>query len=407
MNIMLDQAAVRQKSRALSRLLAMHLPFALPAYLIRFSLGGFPTTLLELYLAALLVAFTIAYGKDGWRRAGRELGRWRMPVLLWAVSSFAAVFWSPDIFSGMGLWRAYVLEPLLIFFVLRVELREEKAREFFTRHLYFITIGIAAWAAVQFASGQGIPHPWNVSIADGRRATGPFPFPNAVALFVVPVGAYAAAVLSKRRDLFAGIALCASFLAVLLAKSDGGLIALSAAFAFTLLFTAKGRRIFGALLILAALVFAIHAPLRQKAVAEVTFKTWPGQVRLTIWEETWNMLRNHPVRGAGFAGYPTVFADFHKATYIEIFQYPHNIVLNTWSETGIFGLFAFAYVIWIWATWRSPEGKWNMPALAVLIALLVHGLVDVPYFKNDLAVLFWVLALLTTSPTIDVKTSRG
>jgi hypothetical protein len=35
-------------------------------------------------------------------------------------------------------------------------------------------------------------------------------------------------------------------------------------------------------------------------------------------------------------------------------------------------------------------------ALPVIIAILVHGLVDVPYFKNDLAVLFWMLIALTT-----------
>ena len=29
--------------------------------------------------------------------------------------------------------------------------------------------------------------------------------------------------------------------------------------------------------------------------------------------------------------------------------------------------------------------------MATMVALLVHGLVDVPYFKNDLSVLFWLI----------------
>ena len=29
-----------------------------------------------------------------------------------------------------------------------------------------------------------------------------------------------------------------------------------------------------------------------------------------------------------------------------------------------------------------------------MIAMLVYGLVDVPYFKNDLAVIFWTLLAL-------------
>ena len=35
--------------------------------------------------------------------------------------------------------------------------------------------------------------------------------------------------------------------------------------------------------------------------------------------------------------------------------------------------------------------KLSTVLMASMIALLVHGLVDVPYFKNDLAVLFWLL----------------
>ncbi len=29
-----------------------------------------------------------------------------------------------------------------------------------------------------------------------------------------------------------------------------------------------------------------------------------------------------------------------------------------------------------------------------MTALLIHGLVDVPYFKNDLAMLFWIIYAL-------------
>jgi uncharacterized ion transporter superfamily protein YfcC len=29
--------------------------------------------------------------------------------------------------------------------------------------------------------------------------------------------------------------------------------------------------------------------------------------------------------------------------------------------------------------------------MGAMVVIVVHGLVDVPYFKNDLAVLFWVM----------------
>jgi len=32
--------------------------------------------------------------------------------------------------------------------------------------------------------------------------------------------------------------------------------------------------------------------------------------------------------------------------------------------------------------------------LCAMVAIIVHGFVDVPYFKNDLAVIFWVLVAM-------------
>jgi hypothetical protein len=32
--------------------------------------------------------------------------------------------------------------------------------------------------------------------------------------------------------------------------------------------------------------------------------------------------------------------------------------------------------------------------LAAMTAILVHGLVDTPYFKNDLAMMFWLILII-------------
>jgi hypothetical protein len=56
-------------------------------------------------------------------------------------------------------------------------------------------------------------------------------------------------------------------------------------------------------------------------------------------------------------------------------------------------------VVVSWRGWRGGGGAdWRPVHLGVLlamVAILVHGLVDVPYFKNDLAFEFWLLAGLT------------
>ena len=111
------------------------------------------------------------------------------------------------------------------------------------------------------------------------------------------------------------------------------------------------------------------------------------------------MLKDHWFFGAGFGGYPTVFDPYHKKRFIEIFQYPHTLVFNFWSETGLLGLAAFTGVVVRWIkeclqVWRKQRATDAMIFFAPLVALLVHGLVDVPYFKNDLALQFWIFAFL-------------
>ena len=49
----------------------------------------------------------------------------------------------------------------------------------------------------------------------------------------------------------------------------------------------------------------------------------------------------------------------------------------------------------VWLLVLAFRQKDTLPVQAALVALIIHGLVDTPYFKNDLSVLFWVLIVLT------------
>jgi hypothetical protein len=86
---------------------------------------------------------------------------------------------------------------------------------------------------------------------------------------------------------------------------------------------------------------------------------------------------------------------------MEVFQYPHNILLNLWSEVGLLGIIAFSWILVRWIRFSAadhprPWGTLDV-AIPVIAALIVHGFVDVPYFKNDLAVAFWLFVIMTTA----------
>ncbi|MCH8049550.1 hypothetical protein IH979_02465, partial [Patescibacteria group bacterium] len=82
----------------------------------------------------------------------------------------------------------------------------------------------------------------------------------------------------------------------------------------------------------------------------------------------------------------------------------HNIFLNIWSELGILGLLAFFWLAFytIRTIQIHRDDALKLAAFAALATMVIHGLVDVPYFKNDLAVMTWLLLAIISAPWIKV-----
>ncbi len=384
---------IRLLAEKATRWLCILLPWATFGYGVRLAIGPLPTTGLELVLFGVFGLFTLARGWAGWQDAWRALpSRWLL--VAWIMVGFVAALYSPAMIKGLGLWRAFLLEPVLALAIVNVVLTTKQDRDQLRMSLWTSVVFVSVWALIEFVTGWGIQQPWNVSIAEGRRATGPYGFPNAVALFAAPIVAYAGAWAMKERDRLALALAVLGFAGMVAVRSDGGMLAALVAWGMALLAFAWGRWVVGAGTVAIGSLLALLPALREVVWKELTFQGWSGKVRLIMWGETWEMLKANWVLGAGMAGYPLVFDAFHKKRFIEIFQYPHQLVYNAWSEVGIIGLVLFLGLLLTWAlrAYRSStDWRHRVIGLAPLVAVIVHGLVDVPYWKNDLAVIFFLL----------------
>ena len=103
---------------------------------------------------------------------------------------------------------------------------------------------------------------------------------------------------------------------------------------------------------------------------------------------------------------------------VEIYLYPHNIFLNFWSEIGLLGAIIFiwlmlkaaliAYQSFKYLNQENSSEKYlALGLMSSLICIFVHGLVDVPYFKNDLAVMFWVFIAFIGLIDLSKKTKQN
>lgn len=93
--------------------------------------------------------------------------------------------------------------------------------------------------------------------------------------------------------------------------------------------------------------------------------------RTHLWSEAWHAFVTHPLFGLGTGGF---------AQLEPIYQYPHNIVLETAAELGIVGLaLLLAFLVPtarpLLAAWRSATGA-DRAAAALIAALLASSVVN-------------------------------
>jgi O-antigen ligase len=154
---------------------------------------------------------------------------------------------------------------------------------------------------------------------------------------------------------------------------------------------------------------ALVPPLRSA----VLFQDKAGQNRITLWSYSWNFFTQSPKNFVLGAGVRQFFRKIQKPYYdvkkMERLIYPHNIVFNFWSEIGFFGMTSFMALLGyaLYRAWHilKTDRLWGATLIAIVAVILVHGLVDVPYFKNDLAMLFWILMSLFFSSHLKKETA--
>ncbi|MDP2735419.1 MAG: hypothetical protein Q8P12_04380, partial [bacterium] len=153
----------------------------LPTYLLRLDIGGIPTTLLELMLGIAILAWLFKHRKQGvdWT----FLKGWKIPIGIVLVAATVGVFVAPDLLDAIGIWKAYFVEPILFFLLLRTTFKHFDDAEQALMALGTGALFVGGFAIFQHLTGIGIPIPWDVE----GRVTSIFPYPNAVGLFLGPI----------------------------------------------------------------------------------------------------------------------------------------------------------------------------------------------------------------------------
>lgn len=374
---------------------------ALPTYLLRGNIGPLPTTALEMAFGAIALLWLVKYAHADWPKL-KELAKKNKLIFiftaLFLTGTFIAALTNPNLLKALGLWRAYFLEPIILFAIIAARQIDYK---FLRDSLAISSISVSTLAIIQMVFGGPFPPSlWDDQLFG--RPTSFFTTPNAIGLFITPILLLLLPALSRllnkkmeRGDFCRTGIFILGLLAVLASFSQGAWAALGAG-VLVYLFVIGKRKSVATILTLGILTVVLIPSLRSA----FTFQDQAGQNRLTLWTYSMEYLTASPKHFVLGSGLRMFFNEVQRPHYnveeMERLIYPHNIFLNFWLETGLAGMVSFfgvfGYLIYCGIKIYKKDRLFGAAILGALIAFIIHGLVDVPYFKNDLAMMFWVLA---------------
>jgi O-antigen ligase len=315
----------------------------------------------------------------------------------------------------LGAFKGFVLEPVLFILAMTMIIAgdddPEKAKALFLR-AYLLSALIVAGVALLLA--LLVP---GIAVTYDGRLRGFFSSPNQLAMYLQPAILLALAprsessVHQKRGRLFCSLLFSSALFGTMLwTKSAGAIVGLSVGGAMCLAFWRRKRTLLFAIRLglLLALLLGFLLPFLAVRFSPLFLSEGERSSlasRVMIWRTATDLLRSQWLFGIGPGAFEAEYlaAQPKYPPYLEwAVPQPHNLFLAFWLETGILGLGAFLWLIaqsiWRMTLIAADDGSAairsvSFAAQGALVALLVHGFVDTPYWKNDLAVVFLLLVV--------------
>lgn len=396
----------------------------IPTYQVKGIIYNIPVTLLELIILSLF----LIYGLKNIKRIKelvQNLKDWQWPILIWLIIATLAMFLSPDLRAGAGVWKAYFVEPILLLIVFLDLIKNKKDLKLILSAFIFSALIVSIYALYQKFVGQGI---WSTEVwgqPQVLRITSFFPHPNFLGLYLGPLillGLGYIFSFFKNKNIIISYTLLffiITFLSLIYARSEATILAVLVGLFFLGLIVKSSQKyalIF--LFIIPLLIFSFPVS-RNYFIQKVGLQDLSGQLRFNIWQGAVELIKEKPILGAGLDGYERLAPDYQKRFYdpytgelisVETHPYPHNLYLTLWLELGLLGLIVF---VWVLIKFFKQGFKQldkrdviiSTSIMAAMIVIVVHGLADTPYFKNDLAILFWlIIGLLIVSKRLIKET---
>jgi len=374
-------------------ILAASILLLLPTYLIRFKIsvleGGIPSTFLEIFIYFIFILFLIERLKS----KGKIFSiKFILPLVLFILAAISS-YYARERTVALGELKAYFFDGLLVFLMFYAYAREETFQKWSLNFYLLSGLTVSIWGLLQRAKLVGlISHQMHDPLIAAQlsqgRIFGPFESPNYLAMYIAPL-IVALVILYFRNTQFNYLKkfiwpLAIIFgLALILTQSFSSIIAVFIALAAY--FAIFGKRnwwyfVFAIIIVAFGLFF----------INKYNAKSGSLSARNEIYHAAWRIGAAHPLIGIGPGNFPQYFLELpikNRINYEAL--HPHDIFLAFWVYLGWPGLIVFLILIGLCLRKRNLTK--NPVIYFMFLTILLNGLTDTTFFKNDLAIIFWYL----------------
>lgn len=356
---------------------------AMPLYLLKVSFLGVPTNVFEILMLLTIILFLKGAVASKNKFSGQK--EHLVPIVMLIGGLLLSTLYSESYSVGLGIIKSWFIIPIVFAWVCAQVLNRKEILQ----AIYLSVFLAACVAAIYFFLGR---------ITFDGRLQAFYNSPNYLAMYLAPaiiIGIF----LWKENVKFYCASLLIIIFAFYLTQSYAAWLAVAVSILFLMIIkkeTLNWRKMAMVFLIAGTFLFLQNGTDKLNNLISFTERS-SASSRMMIWSSAWKIGWDNSVIGIGAGNFQVKYLEYQKyfPPYLEwAVPQPHNLFLAVWLQAGLLGLIGFVWLIFLLGKsfWQNKNpSKEDYICLGIILYILLHGLVDTTYFKNDLSAVFWLV----------------
>jgi len=372
---------------------------AAPLYLLKFSFFEIPFNLLEMLLILNIAIWILEIKKQSSKKISSTLP-WQIIISIGLIlfGTIISIATNNAAIAGLGILKSWFVLPLIFAYITYDTTENINELNHSLLSIYFST-SLVSIIAMTYKALSFVTY--------DDRLSAFYSSPNYLALYLAPgilLGCYFLRIafiknLSLIIKLLIVLSLVISLIVFYCTYSYAGWLAIILSLVITAFIYFPRKQFLMSFVCLSFLFLTIFfSQVNSQKFSNLLHFSERSSLssRIMIWKASEKMLAKNYVFGIGPGNFQAKYLALQPSfpPYLEwAVPQPHNLFLAFWLQTGLFGLIGFLFLISFifFQLTRTNHADVFLRALlfSFFLSVLFYGIIDTPFWKNDLAFIFW------------------